>query len=717
MVQFKKIRITLAQLFGIGLALLIVLLGLLFYFLSQTSESSVIQTSEQLRRNASRELAGKVTQFLMQAQNVQNNFQAEVTHAVFNPKDPIALETFLFTEILTNPSLSEISLIFGEKISYDSEGRIRLALEGRGEMSLYRSASGIDTRYTIQKNGMWISKLRLRSPQDTLFGTPWKEHQTLPITDPTMHLTFLTPASKAFANQSIWSDLHWSEIDNNLLELSVQKTVTDANGNFLGVLRVGLFEKNIEMIAQLKLMTDGAHDPHLIFITDSSGELITRLNNKDPLKLIDGNLRYSAEHAPQEVQESLRNPILKTVTDENPLQSGTIKYLGKTYLVTFRKINMSQDWILGIIVPESYYVGPLQATRNRLLITTSLIIFFLCIGGLLLQRILKKEQQKIVQETTKMQHFDFSPELPYSPFQDIYAILTSLEQAKTAMRAMSKYVPVDLVKLLYQSQKEPILGGKNEEITILFTDIYNFTTAAEQLPANELANALGNYLQVMTSVIQNIGHGMIDKYVGDGIMALWNTPNPLPQHAKYACLAVLECKLALKNLFASKEWKHLPRFETRFGLHKDNVTVGHFGAPDRLNFTAIGNGVNVASRLESLNKHYGTSILVTEPIVEAAKEDFEFRFIDFIVVKGKTKGLKVYELLGKKGKTPEMSKIISSYEHAFQEYQNRHFSQAIDLLKDQLTDGPSLTLHTRCCHFLKHPPPDEWDGTYVLNIK
>ena len=194
-------------------------------------------------------------------------------------------------------------------------------------------------------------------------------------------------------------------------------------------------------------------------------------------------------------------------------------------------------------------------------------------------------------------------------------------------------------------------------------------------------------------------------------------PTPLPNHAQIACQAVLDCTVALQELFASPQWQNLPRFETRFGLHKDRVMVGHFGAPDRLNFTAIGNGVNIASRLESLNKQYGTSILVSEDIFKAAKELFAFRLLDFVAVKGKTEGINVYELIGKKGEKPAMNAIISKYEQALQAYRSRHFEEAMNLLQDQLHDGPSHTLHDRCALLLQNPPPASWDGIYISTIK
>jgi adenylate cyclase len=729
MLYFKNRRITLAQLFGISLIVLIAVLGLLFTVLFKTSQSSVMQASQNLRDAASRELAGRVTAYLNQANQVQESFQTEINHDVFNPKDPVAEESSLFALVLRNSNISEVSFTYGEKIGYDAEGNILLAPSGRGEMSLFRtsnaSSAPIDTRSIVQKNGQWVSLLRARSEANRLFGTPFAPEQAGPIRDPTTDLTFVTPANEQYAGRDIWSDLHWSRIDadRNLpeserrVEVSLQRTVADAKGNFLGVLRVGLFEQQINKIGQIKLIPNDPNDPHIIFIADSSGELITRLNAADTLKLMGGNLRYSSESAPPQVRLALRDPALRRITQAEPLQAGQFDYQGETYLVTYREIEGSQDWLLGIVVPQSYYVGPLEAIRDRLLLITSILILCLCVGGFFVQRALKLEQAKILRETVKMHNFEFNPSHPRSVFQDIYEILSSLELAKTAMRAMSKYVPIDLVKQLYQSQKEPVLGGEIKEVSMLFTDIRGFTSIAEKLPVNELATALGEYLQVMTHIIQNNRQGVIDKYIGDAIMALWNATTPLPNYAQLACEAALDCVVALDELFKSSKWRDLPRFETRFGLHQDRVMVGHFGAPDRLNYTAIGNGVNIAARLESLNKQYGTSILVSADIFEAARELFTFRLLDLVAVKGKTEGIKVYELIGRKGDKPAMTEIISKYEQAYEAYRGRHFQEAMNLLGDQLHDGPSKTLHARCLLLMQEPPPASWDGVYISTTK
>ena len=180
--NLKNIRITLAQLLSISSALLIALLSLLFYVLLRTSQDSIVQASDNLRSDASRAIAEKVTSYFNQAQQIENSFQSEIKHQVFNPKDPIAVETTLFALLLTNDNLSEISFIYGEKIGNDPEGNILLALTDRGEISLFRrsseKASPIDTLYTHQEKGQWVIESRVRSAQNDLFGAPFVKEET-----------------------------------------------------------------------------------------------------------------------------------------------------------------------------------------------------------------------------------------------------------------------------------------------------------------------------------------------------------------------------------------------------------------------------------------------------------------------------------------------------------------------------------------------------------
>src|SRR4029079_8970350 len=172
----------------------------------------------------------------------------------------------------------------------------------------------------------------------------------------------------------------------------------------------------------------------------------------------------------------------------------------------------------------------------------------------------------------RIQNFDFAPAEARSPFADLQSVLQRLELAKTAMRAMGRYVPIDLVRLLYRTGREPVLGGDIVDVTLLFTDIKDFTTLSEQLSPNELARVLGQYLQVMTEAIHST-HGTIDKYIGDAIMAVWHTPTPHPHHAQRACEAVLACREAEERLFASAEWSGPAPLPTRVRPHPSTRTV------------------------------------------------------------------------------------------------------------------------------------------------
>src|SRR4029077_9225574 len=401
-------------------------------------------------------------------------------------------------------------------------------------------------------------------------------------------------------------------------EVSVQQTMTDADGEFVGVLRVGLLTQQLDRAVQLRLATNGQNDPHRIFICDAQGRLVTPLSPSDRLQGVNDDLRIAPKNLPPEVAGALANPMLRAVGETMPSMSGHFRLNGEEFLTTFRALPETQGWIVGIVVPRSYYLGRLALIRNRLLVISLGLISALFAGGALVLRRVKGSLAQIVNETLKMNAFEFSPAPTSSSFRDVSEVLESLEKAKTAMRAMSKYVPVDLVRRLYRSKTEPTLGGELTELSIMFTDIKDFTTFSEQLAPNELARALGHYLDVMARIIQEETGGTIDKFIGDAIMTFWNAPEPVKDHAHKACRAALRCREGGRALSQSAEWHNLPAFETRFGLHQDKALVGHFGAPDRMNYTAIGDAVNLASRLEGLNKQYGTTIIASERIFEDA---------------------------------------------------------------------------------------------------
>jgi adenylate cyclase len=277
-------------------------------------------------------------------------------------------------------------------------------------------------------------------------------------------------------------------------------------------------------------------------------------------------------------------------------------------------------------------------------------------------------------------------------------------------------VPVDLVRELYRTGREPMLGGATAEVTMMFTDVKDFTTLSEGLTPDELARLLGLYLQAMTEAVHE-SEGVVDKYVGDAVMAVWNAIRPCANHAEKACRAALACREATRRLYESPEWGGRPALVTRFGLHIGSVMVGHFGAPDRMSFTVLGDGVNLASRLEGLNKQYGTTILVSQAVRLAAGAGFAFRLLDKVAVKGRREGVLVYELLGESASLVASAGVVAAYEQALTACWRRDFDAALALLESQSDDPPSRVLAERCRMFRAAPPPRDWNGIHVATDK
>jgi adenylate cyclase len=312
-----------------------------------------------------------------------------------------------------------------------------------------------------------------------------------------------------------------------------------------------------------------------------------------------------------------------------------------------------------------------------------------------------------------MGRFRFDAAAPVTRFRDVGAVLEGLEHAKAALRALGRFVPVELVRQLYAAGRDPSLGGESRELTLMFTDLAGFTSVAERLPPDSLAHALGLYFAAMTGAIEASG-GTVDKYIGDAVMAMWNAPTPLADHAQRACRAALACLDATRELFASPAWAGLPPLVTRFGLHTAEVLVGNFGAPSRMSYTAMGDGVNLASRLEGLNKQYGSTILVSAEVHRAARDHFAFRRIDRVAVKGRAQPVEVYELLGPAG---VVHPAAQPYELALEAYFAGRFQVAVSILERQPEDPPSAVLLERCRQLMARPPHQPWNGVFVATSK
>lgn len=220
----------------------------------------------------------------------------------------------------------------------------------------------------------------------------------------------------------------------------------------------------------------------------------------------------------------------------------------------------------------------------------------------------------------------------------------TIHKAQRAIWSFSRLAPREIVRGVLDNSISTELGGTRQAITTLFTDVRNFTSIAENADPDVLMQQTSRYFTALTDVILAHG-GTVDKFIGDAVMAFWNAPNPQSDHSERACRAALQAKAANEEINRHFEAEGLPAFYTRFGIHVGEAVVGNLGSSERMNYTALGNVVNLAARLEGLNKQYGTQIIVSEDVYVRVKHRFRCRFVDAVVAKGMTTETRVYELL------------------------------------------------------------------------
>jgi adenylate cyclase len=276
-----------------------------------------------------------------------------------------------------------------------------------------------------------------------------------------------------------------------------------------------------------------------------------------------------------------------------------------------------------------------------------------------------------------------------------------------------------LVDLLMQDQA--VLAAKNREVTVFFSDLVKFTSLSEKYPPQELVELLNVYFSVMTDILFKYDL-TFDKYIGDCIMAYGNAPFDQPGHAVQACRAALEQAAALPALhkkFAEHKW---PPIDFRIGIHTGMVLYGDLGSYTRSNYTVMGDTVNVASRLEGVNKMFGTRILISETTYQSAQSEIEARELDFIRVEGKSQPIGVYELAGRKNVlSPEKRQGFLAFADALRLYRERRFKEAMSEFLRVATlipeDKPAAVYFKRCEQFMNVPPPKDWDGVFVMTSK
>lgn len=298
--------------------------------------------------------------------------------------------------------------------------------------------------------------------------------------------------------------------------------------------------------------------------------------------------------------------------------------------------------------------------------------------------------------------------------ETVYFYYSEKKERQKTRGAFSKYVAPAVVDELMKDPSKLKLGGARKEITVFFSDIRGFTTISEKLTPEKLVHVLNEYLTAMTDIVMKHA-GVVDKYIGDAIMAFWGAPLVQPDHAEMACNTALDMMTKLGELQIKWAKEKFPEINIGIGLNTGHAVIGNMGSYERFDYTAMGDTINLGSRLEGLTKSYGVQIIVSESTKKAVKGKFVFRKLDLVRVKGKKKPITIFELVCRSNETHDADKIIS-YETGLKFYLDKKWDKAIKEF-EKVNDFASKEFVKRCKEFKKNPPAKDWDGVWIMKSK
>jgi len=301
----------------------------------------------------------------------------------------------------------------------------------------------------------------------------------------------------------------------------------------------------------------------------------------------------------------------------------------------------------------------------------------------------------------------------------LYRVLIEEQEKRKVRGAFQQYVSPEVIRRLLSDPER--VKPRKTDVSVLFSDIRGFTTISETLDAQTLAGLLNGYLTEMTRIIFR-HQGTLDKYIGDAVMAIWGAPFDEPDHAQRCCLSAVSMLARLAELQVQWRAQGSPVLEIGIGINTGIASVGNMGSSLRYGYTALGDAVNLAARLEGLNKEYGTQILISEFTRRVLRDDqFMFREIDFIRVKGKLQPVTIYEILGPRAKENGGEELVALFSVAREAYTHRDWRAARSawaaILERWPDDGPSRVFLARCEEYIAEEPPVEWDGVYAMKHK
>lgn len=390
----------------------------------------------------------------------------------------------------------------------------------------------------------------------------------------------------------------------------------------------------------------GEHGTVMIF--DQAGSLIAHPSFAELVTTAMTNPSQSQLPSIDAINSGLVASILRR-THNLDITDGDIRDAdGQDYLFRLTKFTLGERYngtILLLAAQDDFVQNVRRLQFNGMILAIIAGAAFLPIVWLFGSR-MAQSLKAITAQARKLQNLEEPDPVPVaSHIQEIHELGNTVYNAQRAIWSFAHFVPKEIVRGVIDNSISTKLGGVKQEITLVFTDVRGFTTIAETADPDVLLLQTSRYFAVLTEAFLAEG-GTVDKFIGDAVMVFWNAPNLQSDHVARACRSVLAAKAAGERLNAEFEADGLEPFFTRFGIHVGEAVVGNVGSTERMNYTALGNNVNLAARLEGLNKQFGTAILVSEEVYSRVQDRFVFRACDAVIAKGMTKETRVFELVG-----------------------------------------------------------------------
>lgn len=477
--------------------------------------------------------------------------------------------------------------------------------------------------------------------------------------------------------------------------------------------RLGVFGADVSMAALADfLRSQKVGKTGITFILDERGQLIgypdiakSVIENAGKVALVRGDA--VAEPAVAAAVRAFQTGAGKSFA----VEAG-----GAPWLAHFRPFpdRFGRKWTVGVVVAEDDFVGQLKQASLIILATGLGFIVLATLGIVAVSRVLARPIHALIAETECIRRFELdAPVQVQSPVQEIDLLANAVGSMKAGLASFGTYVPKSLVHDVIRSGAGTGIGGSRRPLTVMFTDLAGFTSASEHMEPEQVLHWLSDYFDAMSRAI-HAHSGTIDKFIGDAVMAMWNAPVEDDDHVAHACRAMLACRQASHVLGGADG----PALSTRMGLHTGTAMVGNVGSSDRMQYTALGGMVNLASRVEGLNKQFGTELLVTEAVAEAVGGRFLLRPFGPVVVVGASIPMAVYELVGEAGdERGDLDQWLAAWQ-AWQAGDWRTAAAGFELYaQTRPGDVGAARFLDHARRFAENGPPADWDGVLRFTSK